>query len=253
MCVRSCLRQFIPFVLQFALATSDLSFDLSQASAQHILSAPTARAPSAYEWTGFYIGGHFGYSAHPIYDISSINTVSGSTGVGTPAYAGGWFGGGQVGYNWMVAPHFLVGIEGDISDANLVRGQSTSPTFAANGSVKMLATIRGRAGFVFNNNVLLYGTGGAAFEGTDSIRYNFVAINNAPAGSVENYRSYYSGWVAGAGAEWSIAPRWTAKLEYLYLKFPPHSSVSPLSLIMTTFTSDQRTLKIGVNYHFGAR
>lgn len=80
-------------------------------------------------------------------------------------------GGLQAGYNWQISA-FLLGIEGD---ANWLGGSASrtliypGPAPAAgdtrfdSANATFLATIRGREGVVFDN-VLLYGTGGDAFE-----------------------------------------------------------------------------------------
>jgi outer membrane immunogenic protein len=59
--------------------------------------AVTAPVPLAYNWTGFYIGGHAG-----------AGWLDSDT---------AFIGGGQIGYNWQFTPNWLIGIEGDASKA----------------------------------------------------------------------------------------------------------------------------------------
>ena len=83
----------------------------------------------------------------------------------------GGFGGAEVGYNVMVAPHWLLGVEADASAA-AVSGTgkvSLGPLGSASTdtSVNMISTHRGRLGYTFGN-LLIYGTGGVALTGNES-------------------------------------------------------------------------------------
>ena len=68
-----------------------------------------------YNWTGFYIGGNVGGGWD---DVKSLELAPGTPGLPTgtvfpTARGSGWLGGVQAGYNWQVAPNFLVGLEGE--------------------------------------------------------------------------------------------------------------------------------------------
>ncbi len=90
--------------------------------------------PIAYNWSGFYVGGHGGW------------------GFGTGAFSDGFVIGGQVGVN-MQWNSFVLGVEGDGS-------------FVDWGANKAVGTARARGGFAFDR-FLVYGTGGAAFRDSD--------------------------------------------------------------------------------------
>src|SRR5262249_5273651 len=79
-------------------------------------------------------------------------------------------------------------------------------------------TYRGRLGFVAGN-WLLYGTGGVAFghDRTDRV----ILQSQSPAFIGERFRAtgWDTGWVAGGGVEWMIAPKWSVKIEYQHLQF----------------------------------
>src|SRR6516164_5347167 len=69
----------------------------------------------AYDWTGFYAGGHLGYA----WGNSNWTTpgISGSLDLAQPidifAETGSFFAGVQAGYNYMLPNRFVVGVEAD--------------------------------------------------------------------------------------------------------------------------------------------
>ena len=68
------------------------------------------RAPVSFSWTGFYAGLNAG--------IGSAQT-RGSNPLGLAPNqlednGRGFAGGGQAGFNWQVAPNWVIGIEGDV-------------------------------------------------------------------------------------------------------------------------------------------
>jgi outer membrane immunogenic protein len=199
-----------------------------------------------YDWTGFYIGvaggGSLGTSTH----------IDAATGLGdTLGYnLRGGLVGGTVGYNWQVSS-FVFGFEGDASwvgeyGSHLDDGAVGNPAFTSFTKETWVATARVRAGYAVNN-LLFYGTGGYAAAGVEAGIKD--SGTNALLASATSTRS---GWTAGGGLEWGFAPNWSAKFEYLYMKFEsaafntlaaegPRSSV-PL---------DDNVVRAGINYRFG--
>jgi high affinity Mn2+ porin len=135
--------------------------------------ALTAAAPS--DWTGFYLGGHFGYAtgmsdwaatqggaAAPLSgSIDFFNSYDAFKGTGS------YFAGMQAGYNYMLPSRFLLGIEMDFSTPNTMAGsQTVSPVSSGQASytdtVLDFGTLRGRFGYAFGD-WLVYGTGGFAW------------------------------------------------------------------------------------------
>jgi high affinity Mn2+ porin len=132
-------------------------------------------APASFDWTGFYIGGHFGYAtgtsdwsasqgggAAPLNgSIDLFNSFDAFKGTGS------YFAGLQAGYNRMLPSHWLLGVEMDFSAPNTVQGSQTVSS-AANGqasytdTVLDFGTLRGRVGYAFDR-WLVYGTGGVAW------------------------------------------------------------------------------------------
>src|SRR5580693_445561 len=124
---------------------------------------------NAYSWAGPYLGGNLGYEWGSV----SNNTTRPS----------GLVGGAQAGYNlWQNGP-WVFGIEGDIeatgADDTFAPWKFSNPWFG---------TLRGRAGYTFNN-VLFYGTAGLAFG----------ELSGQTFGLSESHTT--AGWAAGFGAE----------------------------------------------------
>jgi outer membrane immunogenic protein len=232
-------------------------------------------APTVYSWTGFYVGANAGYSwSNSKVDNVGIGTVTLDPfffGVASNLASGlsqsiktdphGFIGGGQIGYNWQFAPQWVGGIEADISGAgikgsdNKVAGfASTSPFFIVPGSVASssttlsaqeqvdwLGTVRGRLGFLPNDRLLVYGTGGLAYGHVKAS--TAVTATNAslipPPGTVTTSASSASasvsetriGWAAGLGVEYGLTPNWTVRTEWLHwdLGSVSYSSTMPFN------------------------
>jgi len=235
------------------------------ARADGLLVTKAAPAPAAYDWTGFYAGGHLGYG------WGSSNFTAGATGAPAPAVsgtlnlaqpidtfdeAGSFFAGFQGGYNHMFANRVVVGAEADASFPAFpslagisIAGASTfnSPTNGAetySETVLSAGTVRGRIGYA-PGSWILYGTGGFAWT------YDQLSLTQLAGGTTEQPFLWRLGWAAGAGIEAPVAPHWTAKLEYLYTDYGLHSVTFPAA--GEKFASDfaLRQLRTGLNYQFG--
>lgn len=197
------------------------------AAADLPVKAPPVASPAflPFTWTGPYAGasGGFGWSSGGGLDAS------------------GGFGGGQIGYNVQTG-NLVFGIEGDIAGAGIsqtLNGTAGGLPFTSAFNADTLASLRGRAG-VAANSWLFYGTVGAGFA-------HETLSGATPAGVPFSGNEWLSGWTAGAGVEWSIAPNWSTKLEYLHYGLgSPNSFGNPVP----SGKVDIDTLKIGINYLF---
>jgi outer membrane immunogenic protein len=182
------------------------------------------RLSDVNSWAGLYLGGNFGYA------WGSVDNAW--------AKPSGFIGGAQVGYNWkQLNSPWLFGVQADI------QGSSADDTFANwKFSNRWFGTVRGRGGYVFNsgyafNNVLFYGTLGLAFG----------ELRAATFGLSESHTNV--GWTAGVGAEYSFAPNWSAKIEYLYVDLANSNFVITGASHGLSFG----IVRAGVNYRFTAR
>ncbi len=171
--------------------------------------APVSRG---YDWSGPYIGVHAGYG-WGTFDATA-----------TALDPTGGFAGIQSGYNWQISRNWVVGVESDSSWGSI------SETVGANSiDIDALGTVRARLGYAMDR-WMVYGTGGLAWAHADA-NYNATITDR-----------FYLGWAAGVGVEYMFAPRWTAKLEYLYADYGKLTDNADTASLTTS------TVKLGVNY-----
>lgn len=205
----------------------------AQAASAADMSRPVYKAPppavvAAYNWSGFYIGGHIGYGwgSEGAFDTAAL--VGGSTD------PDGFLGGVQVGYNWQV-DRWVFGIEGDWSWTGADGATVLGVPFSSDHS--WYATLTGRLGYAWDS-WMWYVKGGAAWADTE---YTLLGFGTASDTRV--------GWTIGTGLEWAIAPNWSAKLEYNYLDFSNDSFAfvgGPVDV-----DTQVHLVKLGLNYRFG--
>jgi outer membrane autotransporter protein len=169
-----------------------------------------------YTWNGFYLGGHFG-------GVTSSETVD-----FLATDPSGVLGGLQAGYNYMVAPNWLVGIEGELSWTS-----ASGINDGTKSDHKWYDTLDARLGYVMAGGWLLYAKGGAAWMKADYSNPHFLVSATR------------DGWNIGAGAEFMLAPQWSAKAEYTFLDFGKDTIP-----IFGPVDTQVHEFKIGVNYHW---
>jgi outer membrane immunogenic protein len=193
-----------------------------------------ARAPlAAASWAGLYVGAHAGWGW-----TSNDRATASSFSPAGPVFIArsydvsdnGPLFGLHLGYNWQLAPAWVVGVEGDWTGSGL-RGFESGPLASdpanpiASGSshmqrdVKWLASVRGRLGYAWANN-MIYATGGAAWVGYDvSGDANPISGTGSCCSFSASGSSTQTGWTVGGGYEAMILPNWTLRAEYLYYAF----------------------------------
>lgn len=175
-------------------------------------------------WGGTYLGLHAGY-AWGSYDYNDIGTL-------VPFELKGGLIGFQSGYNWMLSRNWLVGVEADSSWASI-----KDRVGANTAEIDAMGTVRARLGYA-TDRTLLYVTGGLAWAHTDE-RYDPLANNSFND-------MFHLGWTAGVGVEYAFAPRWSAKLEYLYADYGSRTEFNLNNTSSWSMTTS--TVKLGVNY-----
>jgi opacity protein-like surface antigen len=191
--------------------------------------------PPSYEWTNCYGGLNAGGMWSPGMDFNR----------GMDAFA--FTGGGQVGCNWRAWNSFVWGGEADLQYTGL---DGSRDEYATNASAhqdfrsRWLATFRGRAGWLVAPNMYLYGTGGLALVNNTSV--SSVTFN----GTINNLSdsTTHAGWTVGAGLEWMFTPRWSAKVEYLYVDIG--HATNPLPIFNKDISLTENIFRVGINYHF---
>jgi outer membrane immunogenic protein len=252
------MKKFVGCLIAACFAGPAIAADLP------VKAPPPAGAPIAYNWTGFYIGGHVGWAGRS----QDASAAPGSTFffLDPPLYLPNNFdlknssalGGMHLGYSWEAMPNLLIGVEGDISKISLNKSEAQQlicnpvycglPLFAEPGNtlrvsstVNWLASLRARVGIIAAHTWLIYGTGGVAW-GDISLAGNGNAIG-AVAGNPGAFTVPYfsnalveqtkSGWTAGGGLEWMFAKNWMLRAEYLYYRFDGESINAPVTFVFT--------------------
>jgi opacity protein-like surface antigen len=208
---------------------------------------PVKAVPAeGYEWTGPYVGLSAGSTwgrTHWAYQGGTVD----------PDYAG-VLAGGQAGYNYQMGK-FVWGIEGDAGFSN-ARGAAACPIqplfFSCEDDVGVLGSLTARFGYTWGR-ALFYAKGGWAFgEVTAATSVNFVdpAVASPPgATNVARSTNWENGWTVGAGMEFALTDRWSAKAEYMHYEFPQYAfAVAQNATANATTAGD--IVRIGVNYHF---
>jgi outer membrane immunogenic protein len=263
---------------QYLLSCALCVFPLAASAADLPVKAPASVQPS-YSWTGAYGGLHAGVGWFN--DSGSTATAQRLSGPGPaprPASAAlnssaFPFGGGQIGYNWQLAPRWVVGLETDFSVSNhselstVLSTGAVTDTVTSTRGLDWFGTVRGRAGYLIDPRVLTYVTGGLAYGHTRN-EFNQSINPPGPGGTIRFLTTSSSGtrtgWTAGAGIEYALDAKWSVKAEYDYVAF--NDGVSSRNTIsfavpgapvyafnVQAANNSTHIVQIGLNYHFWAR
>lgn len=231
----------------FLASAAIAAFPIGVASAADLpVRMPVKAAPIVappFNWTGFYIGANAG----AIWSKSSA-TQDDTSGVVFPndsTTGTGFVGGVQAGYNWQFS-NVVLGVEGDIDFASVSRSVALPPIFLAgthNSRLSALGTVRGRAGLAFDR-FLPYVTGGAAFA---SLKNEYISTFPFAV----DRGSSATGWTVGGGLEYAFDMHWSAKAEYLYVKFPDKTAaVGGGTPYIFSLSDSESIARAGINYRF---
>jgi outer membrane immunogenic protein len=256
-------------VIAFA-ATAGLAVTSGQlaSGADLPLMAPIrAKAPppvAVYDWTGPYFGIELGgKSTDAFWTATTLRNPT------PPLCCGGanapidtssprtfdpsvFRVGGYGGFNWQYQS-VVFGVEGDLAWADRGKSAIGLPGCASacvvnflgipfNGDLSAVtigwdASLRGRIGLLVAPNVLLYGTGGVAWQNFQSAgacapvqaSASCVALLNGPQPSPNSIANSATrtGWTVGSGLEAKAYGNWLIRGEYRYADFGTWSEVLP--------------------------
>jgi high affinity Mn2+ porin len=253
-------KALVASVLGLALASGG-----ARAADQPAMPLKAPAALPSFDWTGLYVGGHFGYAGGT--SNWAMDTVAGP-GPGASGSinlfqrfnafteAGSYLAGLQVGYNRMLANRMVLGAEADVSFPSFPNLAGISiggaPTFVTptlgpesySENVVHFGTLRGRIGYA-PGAWLFYATGGFAWT------YDQLSLTQLANGTMESAFHWRLGWAAGVGVEAPVAPHWTMKLEYLFTDFGKSGVTFPAAgqQFISDFALQQ--LRVGLNYRLG--
>jgi len=200
---------------------------------------PVPVYPLTSYWSGAYVGGEVGAGWENAVWVNSFDALS------DHAEPVGFYGGGQIGYNFQIYS-WMLGIEGDLAGASLVDRRLDAAGFTYGIQTDWAATVVGRLGYDFYGR-LVYVKGGVAFANS---RETVTDPNgDTRTGNIETR----TGWTVGVGVEFLLYGPWSARVEYDYLVFGPQSlnlTIPNLGIVPNGSTLNMQTLTAGINYRF---
>jgi outer membrane immunogenic protein len=268
-------------------------FAMVVAGAMAVGTTVTSADEPAWRWGGLYLGGQLGgqwgettWTATSLRDPPGV-VQPGWSSLGIDASSPKDYDlsaariGIYLGYNWLFSPRWVGGVEFDFGHANRTTTAEGFPgcgitcnafegiplgSLAAGGDVTSVhmdwdASVRVRLGYLVTPDLLLYATGGLAWQrigatGTcgDWHTSNYC-FGPGPAFGQPNPASVtqsttQTGWTAGAGLEWHIFGNWVARGEYRYANFGTWNTVFPFGPSVNPFTGESGDSNI---YRFGLK
>jgi outer membrane immunogenic protein len=255
------------------------------------MKAPPPAPAVVYDWSGFYVGAQVGGKwNNDDWNTTCINAGGPPLGTcGSPlsliAFPGapdatsaqsftnsGFRWGFYGGYNYQVTPNWLVGVEADVgfynrsSTVGFIPGCATAactgifvPPFSGDSTTVRNdgdASLRGRLGFIATPDILIYGTGGVAWQ-----RIGETVICNGTTGAMclfnhtDVQQKTLLGWTLGGGLEFKVWQNWILRGEYRYSEFQSFSPVffanSGDAEVHANIKMHSQIATFGVAYKFG--
>jgi high affinity Mn2+ porin len=217
---------------------------------------------AAHDWSGLHFGVHMGaalgrshWSAPP----NLSGTLDFGNGYNFSTGNGSYFVGIHAGYDYMIAPSWLVGVSADFTAPSLIGGDQTffsASTGSANYSerVQMSGNVLGRAGFAAGP-WLFYAAGGMAWSFDQFTRTQLAGTpvgGTAVPGTVETASLVGRlGGAIGGGVEVALNSHWSAQIQYLFADYGPVSVTFPAAAQPFDSKLYMHTLRGGFDYRFG--
>lgn len=247
------------------LATTIIAGFTATATAADLRSAPApvaSLAPTAMNWTGFYVGAHAGWIGSNHFNV--IGQFPGGTDGFTMSYTRSGFNGGlYAGYNFQIQ-QVVLGLEGDIGfGPGATVGRHSINSFTAGAAPLQVnyrdglnwnGHLRARAGLALGQFMPYVAAGLALAEQRGG---SIVAPGTAFGATVVSTRSVSrSGYSLGVGGEFMFSRNILGRIEYIYDDFgsisvasnPDPASSIPQSTTRSRVTTN--TVRAGLAYRF---
>jgi outer membrane immunogenic protein len=175
------------------------------------LKAPPVAAP-AYGWTGFYLGGGFGYG---MFNLKTSLSDAGVLESDNQTWAGrGWFATITGGYDHQFSDRIVGGMFAD-ADFSDIKGHLGDVWWEQAGAIKQrwAWAVGARIGYLVHPAVLTYINAGytqAQFSRSDLFNFGVASSPNADFFPAQTY----GGWFIGSGLEAMLFGGWSLKTEY---------------------------------------
>jgi outer membrane immunogenic protein len=178
------------------------------AGSAHAADMPLKASPRlavTTSWAGFYVGAHVGYgyanTAVSLPDSAIDGRIVGAGGKG-------WVAGGLAGYNVMLSPRWLGGVEVDGSWQDITTRAQIFDGAELKGSLDWSASARARLGYLLTPTTMVFATAGWSWSA--------MKLTNNFGFDEFKFKSSVSGPQAGFGIETMYAENWIVRTEYLH-------------------------------------
>jgi len=203
-------------------------------------------------FSGTYVGGSIGAVVDADSRTTEYNEDGSRTGYTTHSNPEGLKGSGFIGYNYVNDKNILLGVEAsynfysDADDKVFEKDEGVVDSdYAAKTKIEQDVSIKGRLGYVFNNDKTLgYITGGYT---TGRIKVIQRDIDEEDEGADTKSQD---GFIVGMGIEHFLNNKFTARVEYNYTEFSEESYRNSIYDTDYKMNLDFHSVQVGLAYHF---
>ena len=207
---------FLPLSVSLSLcvASAVLAADLTPMPVEAEAEAPVS------DWNGLYAG----VQAGPGFGDTGKLRLTPITPALETAFAPGFRGdfdngvvaGAHVGYNWQMG-RIVTGPVLDLNFADIGDkqiGRSLTPaTYTIGRDLDMLASLRGRIGYLVTDDLLFFATGGGAYG---KVKFSYSQPGSGATTTTSGGQDSDFGYTVGGGVEAKLSERVSLTAEYLY-------------------------------------
>ena len=237
------------------------------ARADGMAEAPAAACCGTASFAGLYVGGAIGGGQHRE-KVTNTSPGAPAEGLTFKDTDNNFTFGGYVGYNFQRCCSPLVfGIEADFnylnskpraSDVEPPGGSGLPETTNLESSIDWFGTLRGRAGYVVHDNLLLYATAGLAYARVDHrLSDDCVGCGDPIPTNLGPFADSHSktkaGWTIGGGGELLHDQNWVLRAEALYVDLGSKShthAVPPVATASDKWDDQFWVARLGISYKF---
>jgi len=203
-------------------------------------------------FSGTYVGGSIGAVVDADSRTAEYRNDGSKTGYASHSNPEGLKGSGFIGYNFVNDKNILLGVE---ASYNFYSGADDEVfekddgvidyDFAVKTKIEQDVSIKGRLGYVFNNDKTLgYVTGGYTTGRIKLIQRDYGSDDEgADTKSLD-------GFIVGMGIEHFLNNKFTARVEYNYTEFSEELYRNGLYGTDYKMNHDNHSVQVGLAYHF---
>ena len=204
-------------------------------------------------FSGTYVGGSIGAVVDADSRTTEYEPADGSkTGYTADNNPEGLKGSGFIGYNFVNDKNILLGVEAsynfysDADDKVFEKDEGVIDSdYAVKTKIEQDVSIKGRLGYVFNNDKTLgYITGGYTTGRIKLIQRDYDTDREGADTKSQD------GFIVGMGIEHFLNNKFTARVEYNYTEFSEESYRNSIYDTDYKMNHDNHSVQVGLAYHF---